>query len=578
MTNEAGAVAPADGHFRPESPSHFKEVAKNLAWLLERPVQKCQEDLARIYGYSGLHELQQVLKSLGTPGPFAPRYNYLSSDKEALVEKQDQRIFYFLFGEPKGYWRDYFLAEDKCFLVFEMGLFQEAAEHRACFEKIREVVTYGGPLGSWPLIHGWPLGLKSWLASGYTEPLDLAEGWQKVLPTSRYASMAYADIRWQRRMTGLVRLATMFQLLAPRVDGRKPRCMEKIAFDQFETEGDGLLEPAWEEYCLAEWLTQKLSQKAEFEAPSPEIQAFIQRPSRSTAAACGFVKDLSDPVGFRDRWAFESFKAALDKPGDGEKTLFSSNQDDRAIQSLFLYMNYESADISEWYDCDLWQFSCTRSEVIEPVNARSRPTLQPVIHANGSLIEPLDEDLVVMSPEDWYFCHDASGFASEAAAVAFGTLYQPAIGVNELDFAYRRTPYSIIEIDELLVASSVSTEALKAYFVQLANAFDDNCLPDSYGSWCKTLSLTLEDEDANEKRDENGEYGYYVYGPSVLLINIPGCGLTFVEAAHQNGQLVSTLKHDASKKRTPGGEALAKRVMEAVKELEVDIVIYDSGK
>jgi len=113
MTNEAPTLIPADGRFRPESLSHFKEVAKNLAWLLERPVQKCQEDLARIYRYSGFYELQQVLTQPGTPGPFAPRYNYLASADEALVASQEQRIFVVLFGTPKGYWREDYVAKDR---------------------------------------------------------------------------------------------------------------------------------------------------------------------------------------------------------------------------------------------------------------------------------------------------------------------------------------------------------------------------------------------------------------------------------------------------------------------------------
>lgn len=255
MTNALGTVSHVElstGWFRPESISHFKEVAKNMAWLLERPVQKCQEDLARIYGYSGLHELQQVLKRPGVPGPFDPRYSYLASDDEAIIEGHEQRITYVLFGVPKRYWRDDYLAEDRCFLVFEMGLFQEAAEHRACFEKIRHVLSYEVSTDRWPLIHGWPLGLKSWLASSYTEPVDLADDWHKLLPQSQYAPLAYADIRLQRRLTGLTRLATMFQILAPRIGGRKPSGMGRVAFDQFEDEGGGISDPSWEAYYLDE--------------------------------------------------------------------------------------------------------------------------------------------------------------------------------------------------------------------------------------------------------------------------------------------------------------------------------------
>lgn len=578
MTNEVVATPTADGHFRPESISHFKEVAKNMAWLLERPLQKCQEDLARIYGYAGLHEVQQVLKMSGIPGPFAPRFNYLGTDDAELVENQDRRIFYILFGAPKGYWREDRIADDRCFLVFELGLFQEAAEHRACFEKIRQVLSYEVTVDSWPLISGWPLGLKSWLASGYTEPVSLVEGWRNELPPSRYFPMVRADIRWQRRMTGLARLPTMFRVLAKRVGGRKPSGMGRVAFDKFDDNGGGICDPFWEAYYLVEWLRQKPPQNAEGTQAQPQlIDAFVQRPSRATAAACEFVKDMKDPVGFRDRWAFESFKAALDRYTDSSKALFSSSLAEGFIQSTFLQMDAASADLSESAAGQLWQFSCTRSKVIESLDGRAMPELQPVIHANGSLIVPFNHDLRAMSSSAWYVVHDLSEFASEDAAVAFDELYLPAVGVSRLDFTYRRKYYSIIEIDELLSASGVDVETVRDYFVRLRNSFDDQCFPDSYGYWCKTLSLVYEDEDENNDRNQDSEYADYVYAPSVLLINIPGSGLTFVGGVHRTGKPVSNLKRDATKNTTQSGEALATMVMEAIKGLEVDVVVYDGG-
>jgi hypothetical protein len=240
-------------------------------------------------------------------------------------------------------------------------------------------------------------------------------------------------------------------------------------------------------------------------------------------------------------------------------------------------MDADSVEVSESYHCRLWQLALTRSEVIEPATASSRPTLQPIIHATGTLIVPSDHDLVVMSPDGWYLGHDASEFASEAAAVAFAKLYLPAIGVKRLDLMFRPYDYSIIEIDELIIASGVRVEALKSYFTRLLESFEDNTLPDSYGRWCHTLSLIYEDESDNYERNENGEYSDYVVSPTVLLINVQGCALTFVDAMHQNGKLVSTVKRDASKKPTPSGEALASMVMEAVKGLSVDVVIYDEG-
>lgn len=581
MTNEVGAIAPAGGQFRPESLSHFKEVAKNMALLLDRPVQKCQEDLARIYGYSGLHELQQVLKLDGIPGPFEPRYNYLGTANEEKVVRHERRMFTILFGKYEGFWRENHLAEDKCFLVFEIGIFQEAAEHRACFQKILGILNYEVDIDQWPLIYGLPLGLRSWLASGYTETVELSQGWQEVLPSPRFAPIQYADIRWQRRQAGLARLETMFEILAPRVGGRKPNGLGKVDFKLIDDEGGGIIQPEWESFYLIRWLNglSLLDMEEQAHLRNEAVEAFAQRPSKATAIQCSMVKDMKDPVAFRDRWAFESFKAALQRYPNTQKALFSSTQDHEAIQSLYLAMDIESAAISESMG-QLWRLSCTWSEVTESTGVGGSTTLQPVIHANGSLIVPFDDDLIAMHPDSWFLSHDASSFANGAAADAFETLYLPSIGVKSLDFLIKDDPYSIIEIDEILLAPSVKTENLKAYFDRLLQNFDDSGpghLPDSYGFWCKTLSLVYEDEEEFEERAMSGENADYVYTPAVLLINIQGCGLISVKAVHENGKPISSLKRDPSKKQTANGVALANMVIEAVQDLDVDVVIYDCG-
>jgi hypothetical protein len=84
--------------------------------------------------------------------------------------------------------------------------------------------------------------------------------------------------------------------------------MGKVAFDQFDDDGDGLSDSSWEADYLVRWLADKLLQHP-VDAIRPAravtlIDAFVQRPSRATAAACEFVKDLKNPVDFRDRWAF----------------------------------------------------------------------------------------------------------------------------------------------------------------------------------------------------------------------------------------------------------------------------------
>lgn len=54
--------------FKPKSLHDFNRYAKNLAWLIREPYQKSQDLLAKIYGYSGFHELKRTLTELPDRG------------------------------------------------------------------------------------------------------------------------------------------------------------------------------------------------------------------------------------------------------------------------------------------------------------------------------------------------------------------------------------------------------------------------------------------------------------------------------------------------------------------------------
>jgi len=243
--------------------------------------------------------------------------------------------------------------------------------------------------------------------------------------------------------------------------------------------------------------------------------------------------------------------------------------------SLFLHMDASSAEISEGSGGQFWQFHYTRTEMAEAGKAGRNCKLQPTIHANGTLIRPYDEDLVAMSEAGWYIGHDNSEFASEAGALAFEEHYLSAIGVKQIGFSHWDCDCSIVEIDELLIAPGVNVEVLKSYFDHFLDLFDDYYLPDSYGFWCKVLELDYDDRDENSRMHEDSPYADYVPVPAVLLINVAGCGLTFVHATHMNGKPISTLKRGVRASVDPSADALAAMVIEAVKDLEVDVVVYD---
>lgn len=88
MDSPSGSTAVE--RFRPASPGDFKKYAKDLGWLIDKPLQRAQELLARMYGYADLHELQVILKRAGTAGPFDDDSDF--SERARFVEGRAPRL------------------------------------------------------------------------------------------------------------------------------------------------------------------------------------------------------------------------------------------------------------------------------------------------------------------------------------------------------------------------------------------------------------------------------------------------------------------------------------------------------
>src|SRR3546814_2055032 len=52
----------AIGTFTPANRDDFGARARSLSKLLKQPYQRCQESLAKLYGYGDLHQLQAAIK------------------------------------------------------------------------------------------------------------------------------------------------------------------------------------------------------------------------------------------------------------------------------------------------------------------------------------------------------------------------------------------------------------------------------------------------------------------------------------------------------------------------------------
>lgn len=119
--------------FRPANQQDFSNFAKDLSWLLEEPLQKSQELLARIYGYSDLHEIQQEWGKNNVPGPYDEDLPLSGFDLNTKWVR-DKRMLGLIAGAKKfqleGLPTRYSDAR-------EIGLFATPGTHRMAFRRIK---------------------------------------------------------------------------------------------------------------------------------------------------------------------------------------------------------------------------------------------------------------------------------------------------------------------------------------------------------------------------------------------------------------------------------------------------------
>lgn len=145
-----------DWTFRPSSRADFSERSKNVARLLQQPLQKTQEFLARIFGFPDLHALQAELVRVEAdpeshpPGPFMdalmaglrqefdPEVTRLKGKGVRFVNEAERdnhllsATIEFCFGDVNHF------PADRQWDVREIDLFGSLDQHRVSFARIRD--------------------------------------------------------------------------------------------------------------------------------------------------------------------------------------------------------------------------------------------------------------------------------------------------------------------------------------------------------------------------------------------------------------------------------------------------------
>ncbi len=140
-STESSTLSEPLGRFRPADEVDFSRRAKALARVLVCKLQEAQELLARIYGYAHAHELKQVLKALGLPGPYtdAPLGSDAPASEEELRLERNQRTMRIVMGWCHKMSREHRThGGAQVLLVCDLGLFLSPPLFRACAKVVDE--------------------------------------------------------------------------------------------------------------------------------------------------------------------------------------------------------------------------------------------------------------------------------------------------------------------------------------------------------------------------------------------------------------------------------------------------------
>lgn len=209
------------GRFIPTSELDFNRYAKHFAWLMALPLATAKKDLAQLYGFPSLHELQQVLKQGLPPGPFSAAPGIPSfigeapicSGEECLPLQHSVHV-----ARNKQLWAQVFDATDivrqrRAIALLEAGLFCQPKVHKALFARVEAGLTAFESKDpqvarAW-LESNWPIGywaLLDWLYMPFPE-LD-PEGLAQLTHIPKTSLPDVQESLWQFKATKIYQLVT----------------------------------------------------------------------------------------------------------------------------------------------------------------------------------------------------------------------------------------------------------------------------------------------------------------------------------------------------------------------------------
>lgn len=597
----------SSGHiFRPESLDHFKDAARDLAWLVGQPLHASQEVLARVYGFGSMHELSQVLKRQGEAGPFEARFGVdPHSPEDDILARNERRIARLIGGAG-------WLKEDKHWLVFELGLFLRASEQRECAGKVRHVLS--SQWDGWlPTISGRPLGWRAWKCKWWTPDFELASGWEAAFvrpawewedihwanPVSTEASLVgphrpWTEMVWANpadmmRRAGYEHGKQLHLVLVDDVPPEAPEALGGIDFFMLAQSARLPVTCGWEGKAFKKWATHLAAAGRDAVPTSKVLQDFVDRPSKSTAAASGLDRVIHDAAAVREHWAFEAMTAEL------ETNYLVRQRPGLCLRRVRLGEQFEVVGIATRGDrqpsgCCVWRLDVSVSKVEAQGTEGGPRLLRPVAAAVCSVVEPFQETEaghVVCTMQEWYSAHRLTEASADEAGAAVEQIGVPLLHMEGLFDWIGKSPQTqeillfnpvcVVEVGQLVLADE-SVETLRALFEGLVGMWGGNWMFDGWEQWGQPLKLGgVQQEDRADIFEGQRRFIAEIAPPAVIVVEVVSCGGTWVHGRDKNQKLLDWTLVERFEVEETERVRLAQTIMEATRGLGVDLIVTDVG-
>lgn len=132
------APTAVDHRFVPTSAQDYSRRAKHLAWITQRPLQHCQELLARAYGYGDAHELRAIMAAEhGSDEPQMPWIEQVGRQMQ-MANAFNHRILHVLAGGETP--ADLMRLSRREWLARDIGLTEPWQAHKTAFARVRNQI------------------------------------------------------------------------------------------------------------------------------------------------------------------------------------------------------------------------------------------------------------------------------------------------------------------------------------------------------------------------------------------------------------------------------------------------------